>query len=264
MKSYLRTAIYLPPGVPPNLLVRELLQCALEEHRWFKPMRYGFASLKKRIDPEHIDYDALMAFYGEWKTLTVAARADQDYVLIDPAKPSVPPYTGDIIWSTSLVKVERPDWRVAHLQQVAEVMQRVGSPLAQAGIDESFWQKTQRIVPEPDGVGEKEISTVRDYSEGLAGAFWRNFFGPPFVRLFGERLHSLPAGCTREELGGGIVLVQPYEAPALAGTEEGLARERALIAHLGPECFYDHERHLKPTRLPELPPAPTSAVKPGA
>jgi hypothetical protein len=71
------------------------------------------------------------------------------------------------------------------------------------------------------------------------------------VRLFGERLATLPPD-TQQELGNGLVLVQPYELPAQAGTPEGEARERELIAHLGPECFYDHERHLKPTQLPEL------------
>jgi hypothetical protein len=100
-------------------------------------------------------------------------------------------------------------------------------------------------------VGEIETFTVRDPSEGLAGLFWRNFYGPPFTRLFGERLASLPADI-RQDLEGGITLVQPYALPSEAGTPEGDARERELIAQLGPECFYDHARHLKPTRLPEL------------
>ncbi|WP_257453316.1 hypothetical protein [Archangium lipolyticum] len=91
----------------------------------------------------------------------------------------------------------------------------------------------------------------KDYSEGLPGLFWRNFFGPPFVRMFGERLASLPEDC-RERLGDGLVLVQPYTLPSDAGTEEGNARERALIEHLGPECFYDHEHHTPPTRRPVL------------
>jgi hypothetical protein len=91
--------------------------------------------------------------------------------------------------------------------------------------------------------------------EGLAGLFWRNFFGPPFTRLFGERLLSLPPG-THQDLGGGLVLVQPYEQPSQAMTPEGDAAEARLITVLGPECFYDHERHRKPTRLPVLTPGP--------
>ena len=96
-----------------------------------------------------------------------------------------------------------------------------------------------------------EIFTVRDYSEGLPGLLWRNFFGPPFVQMFGERLASLP-GESKQELGGGIVLVQPYELPSQADTPEATAREHELITQLGPDCFYDHERHLKPARVPDL------------
>ena len=96
-----------------------------------------------------------------------------------------------------------------------------------------------------------QVITVRDYSEGLAGLFWRNFFGPPFVKLFGERLQSLPETC-REDLGDGIVLVEPYPKPMDAETQAGKAREQELISLLGPECFYDHERHTLPTRRPEL------------
>ncbi len=227
-------------------------------------MRYGYASLKERIDPERIDYAALIAFYDEWKTVTVAARTDRDYFLLDPARPNVPPYTGSILWKTSGKEAEKSRWRAAHLRQVSEIMQSAGSPLAQAGLDEDFERKTHRLVPNPDGFGRRLVPTVRDYSEGLTGVYWRNFFGPPFVRLFGERLASLPEGCTKEELGGGVVLVQPYEDPSMAGTHEGVRRERSLIEHLGPDCFYDHERHLKPTRLPDLPPVSASTVWPGA
>jgi len=63
----------------------------------------------------------------------------------------------------------------------------------------------------------------------------------------------MPAEC-RQELGDECVVIQPYEFPTQAGTPEGDARERQLISLLGPECFYDHERLVKPTRRPELGP----------
>jgi hypothetical protein len=131
-------------------------------------------------------------------------------------------------------------------------MRLLGSPLAQAGVFDDLWRKQNRSVPASDGFGQEEVFTVRDYSEGLVGLGWRNFFGPPFVRLFGERLATLPPDA-RQDLGDGLVLVQPYALPTQAGTPEGEARERQLIAHLGPECFYDHERHTVPTRCPSLP-----------
>ncbi len=84
-----------------------------------------------------------------------------------------------------------------------------------------------------------------------------------YVREYGGHIElwirsaKHPAGATRltdppwKSLRD-LVLVQPYELPTEAGTERGKARERALIEHLGPECFYDHEHHTPPTRLPVL------------
>ncbi|WNG52074.1 hypothetical protein F0U60_54190 [Archangium minus] len=128
-------------------------------------------------------------------------------------------------------------------------MRLVQSPLAQTGLEEDLERKTRRWVRAE--VGERRVITVRDYSEGLAGLVWRNFFGPPFLRMFGERLDALPSDCL-QRLGEDLVLVQPYPLPTEAGTEAGIARERELISLLGPECFYDHSLHTLPTRRPFL------------
>ena len=172
--------------------------------------------------------------------------------MLYPASTESSPHLGHLIWQTSATETKKPTWRAGHLRQVSALMQLFGSPLAQAGLDEDFESKTRRLAPRADGLGSSREFTVRGYGEGLAGLFWRNVFGPPFVRMFGERLATLPSD-VRRELGGGLVLVQPYELPTQAGTPEAAARERELIAHLGPECFYDHERHTPPTRRPQLP-----------
>ncbi|AKI99690.1 Hypothetical protein AA314_01317 [Archangium gephyra] len=139
-----------------------------------------------------------------------------------------------------------------------ELMRLVQSPLALSGLETDLhakqWRLVHKSIPTED---EKEFTfserefTVRDYSQGLAGLVWRNFFGPPFLRMFGQRLGTLPVGC-RESLGEDVVLVQPYVLPTEAGTEAGVARERELMSLLGSECFYDHERHTLPTRRPVL------------
>jgi hypothetical protein len=217
-------------------------------------MRYGYADLDGKVDPEHIDYDALGAYYEERRLLYVAARTNSDFIRISPFTPvSEYPYTGVVGWTTSVKKVGKPQWRAAHLRQVQEIMSWVGSPLAYAAMADDISRKGWRMVSLPGGIGQEEVFTVRDYSEGLSGLYWRNFFGPPFLRLFGERLDALPAE-SRQELSDELVVVQPYELPTQAGTPEGDARERQLISLLGPECFYDHERHVKPTRRPELGP----------
>ncbi|MDY7225140.1 hypothetical protein [Hyalangium rubrum] len=253
--KHVTTYITFPPGVPSGAVVREILQRAFETYRWFRPMKYGQASLDGRLDPDRIDFDALVNLYERKSNLTVTTRTDRDYLILYPAKPIDPPYTGKLIWATSAAEASKAAWRSNHLQQVLTLMRLVGSPLAQAGLDADYERKKWRLVPDPDGLAATEVYTVRDYSEGLVGLTWRNFLGPPFVRLFGERLASLPSE-TRQELGDDTVLIQPYALPAQAGTSEATARERQLIAHLGPECFYDHEHHRKPTRLPELPSPP--------
>ncbi|QSQ20427.1 hypothetical protein JY651_34995 [Pyxidicoccus parkwayensis] len=130
-------------------------------------------------------------------------------------------------------------------------MRLVGASLAQAGLSDDTYRKKERFIPNPDGFGTLQTFTLRDPSEGLTGLFWRNFFGPPFIRMFGERLKYLPPD-THRELGDGLVLVQPYALPTQAMTPDGDAAEQRLITVLGPECFYDHEHHRKPTRVPEL------------
>ncbi len=251
MMKPLTTYIFLPPGVPPGSVIREFLRQAFETYRWLQPVRYGRAALTGRLDQGHLDLDALVRVYERHSDLTVAAQTDRDHIIIFPAKPDDPPYTGKITWTTSIKKAAKPEWRADHLRQVLAMMKLVQSPLAQAGSGEDLDSKKWRLVPEPDGLSATERYTVRDYSEGLAGMFWRNFFGSPFVQMFGGRLATLP-GEFMQDLGEGIVLVQPYELPGQAGTPEGVGRERQLITHLNPECFYDHERHLKPTCRPEL------------
>jgi hypothetical protein len=254
-QRHLTTEIWLPPGVPTSSVIREFYRRVFEEYRWFRPVRYARAFLDKRLDPDHIDYDALVAYYEEYKNITVAAKTDRDFFLIYPARTAARPYIGGITWDTSVREASSPAWRDAHQRQVLELMRLFDSPLAISSEDGDVERKTNRLVPNPDGFGSTQEFTVRDYGQGLRGLFWRNFFGPPFVRMFAERLATLPAEF-KQDLGGGIVLVQPYELPTQAGTPEAISRERQLIEHLGPECFYDHEHHRKPTRVPDLPPSP--------
>jgi hypothetical protein len=248
---YLETHLSLPPGLLPTTVVREILRLGFEQYKWFTPMRYGTGVFWEKLDPKRLDVETLLGFYEENGLLCIAARTDQDFLWLSPGKPGSQRRFGRLNLFTSPKAANKPSWLSAHLEQVVELMRLVNSPLAVAALGEDIKRKTQRLVP--DTIGQRLDFTVRNYSEGLAGLFWRNFFGPPFVQLFGERLASLPPE-SRRELGHGLVLVQPYALPSDAGTPHGEAQERALISLLGPECFYDHALHLKPTRLPVLPP----------
>ncbi len=256
--KHLDLQIRLPPGRPSCDLVREVLELVFRRYRWFEPKRYSSASLDRELDPAPTELAPLVDYYEEHNNLMVAARTDRDFISIHPSSTGAPPYTGSIRWQTSATAASKASWRAAHAQQVAELMRLVQSPLALAGLKADIharhWRLVHKSIPseaEKEFTYSEEEFTVRDYSEGLAGLFWRNFYGPPFVRMFGERLDALPAGC-RQKLGEDLVLVQPYELPTDAGTGPGTARERELISLLGPECFYDHEHHTPPTRRPVL------------
>jgi hypothetical protein len=257
--KHLEFDISLPPVRPTGEVVSEFLKLILRGYRWFEPRRYGSAALDKELDPAHLDLAPLVAHYEEHGSLCVAARTDRDFIWFSPILWHSPHRcAGSISWMTSATSASKASWRQALAPQVAELMRLVQSPLALAGLDTDLHGKQRRLVhksmPTDEGkdfTWSEEEFTVRDYSEGLPGLVWRNFYGPPFVRMFGPRLEALPPEC-RQQPGGDIVLVQPYELPTAAGTEAGLAREREFISLLGPECFYDHEHRTLPTRRPVL------------
>jgi len=251
--KYLETEIWLPPGVPSRETVREVLRLIFDEFSWFTPVRYGYLELDNALVPGDLGRHQLLAFYQKEEALQVGARTNQNFINIFPATNTEYVYTGSCSWLTSPREALRPAWRDRHVAQVKQLMLLLGSPLASAALKEDFKSKTQRLV-EHETFTQLEFN-VRGYGEGLAGLFWRNFYGPPFVSMFGERLTSLPPD-VRRDLGDGIVLVEPYALPSEAGTDAGRAREAELIAKLGPECFYDHARNLLPTRRPILPPVP--------
>ncbi len=251
--NYISTFIRLPPGIPSSDIVRELVHLAFREYRWFQPVHYGRAVMHGHLPPGATDYSGLLAYYEEFQSITITAQTERDFLMLMPSQGPEFPFVGKLVWATSLTEAKKAGWRDAHLRQVVEVMRLLGSPLAHTSTEEDLDRKTQRLVPLEDGEGQEEVSTVRDPSEGLAGLFWRNVFGPPFARMFGERLLALPPDTVRE-LGDGLTLVQPYALPTQAMTPEGDAAEARLITVLGPECFYDHQRHRKPTRVPDLSP----------
>ncbi len=254
--KYLTTRLYSVPEAVQRPRLQQLLRTLLEEYRWVEPVRYGSSAMRERLDSGRIDYEALTRFYERYQGLCIGSSTDQDYIWIFSPDPDNARFQGgSIVWGTSPSQVGSPTLRASHLEQVARVMHATGAPLAISSLEEDQERKCWRLVPAPDGVGSILTSTVRVPGEGLAGLFWRNFFGPPFTRLFGERLLSLPPG-TCHDLGGDLVLVQPYELPTQAMTPEADATEARLITVLGPECFYDPQRHQKPTRVPAFFPAP--------
>jgi hypothetical protein len=243
------THIYLPPNTPSTAVARDFLSLVFKTFRWFTPARYGDADLARPLTPGNLELEPLLAYYEEKGKLCVAAKTDRDFIWIFPCTSKSNPYHGEIVWVTSASAASKASWRTAHFEQVSALMQFFQSPLATAALEADFERKCWRWVRE--GAAETLTPNVRGYHEGLAGLFWRTFLGPPFIRMFSQRLGSMPAEY-RKPISEDLVLVQPYELPTEADTEVGRARERELISLLGPECFYDHEHNTPPTRRPIL------------
>ncbi|MHA7628292.1 hypothetical protein [Corallococcus sp. M7] len=198
-----------------------------------------------------MDVEPFITYYGEFKSITIAAATDRDFLMLSPSRETKHSFIGKLSWTTSVAEARTARWREAHLRQVVEVMRLLGSPLAQSGLDVDFERKNWRWVPNEDGFGSRHEFNLRDYSEGLEGLYWRNIFGAPFVDLFGARLDAVPAS-QRQSLDGGLVLVQPYELPTQAMTPEGDATEGQLITTLGRDAFFDLATLTKPTRVPDV------------
>jgi len=257
--SQLDTEIRLKPGHVPRDIIREVLRLILEEFRWFIPARHSGTGVGKdrRFKRGRVSLDALVSFYLDTEPALIRVielfegSEAKDFLFVNTVRESFKhPYAGSLIWCTRVAFAADGDWAVNHLHQVATLMRLLESPLAITAHTDDVEAKHHRMVKAD--VGLEQVFNLRDYSEGLEGVYWRNFYGPPFVELFGNRLSQLPAG-TRQELEGGIVLVQPYALPTDAFTEAGKAREREFIQLLGPECFFDHGQLRPPTRRPRLP-----------
>ena len=74
-------------------------------------------------------------------------------------------------------------------------------------------------------------------SETIPGIYWMTYFGPRLVDRIGEaQLRSIPIG-RGQSFGTGFV-VTAYDNPKLIGSVDALARERAIIRHLGGHSFF--------------------------
>lgn len=97
------------------------------------------------------------------------------------------------------------------------------------------------------GIGTGECFRGHRICDAIPGIYWITFLGPPVSDRAGEhRLRSVPLG-RAEPLGRGYVLTA-YDSPALIGSDDALARERAIMRHLGEQHFF--RRNEKSRRRP--------------
>jgi hypothetical protein len=250
--TYLETHITLPPGFLPAEIVRGIVEAAVADG-WVKLERYGRSEPDTAVQAGVAPVDAAMTLYEQRQRLAVGTARKDAILLFLPDRKGTLSHLGVITWFVKPHRARDRVWREAQAAQVAQIMRRVNSPYAFAAFDDDIQRKTMREARSDQGT--IRTYTVRTYADGLAGLFWRNFFGAAFARLFGGPLDALPPDVCRE-LPGGIRLIQPYDAPEDAMTAGGAAREAEIVAQLGAGAFYDHVQHLQPTLRPQLPALP--------
>jgi len=243
--DYIETVITLQPGPLREAAIRELLGLVFDKWGWFEPALVGRVTPDQAL-PEGPVVDSIMERWDGGRWLGVGSTGERDLLIVNMDKGDERSHLGQIAWYAPLERGQEPHLRDEHAEQVAALMKRLDSPYGYAGESDGMREKTHRETTDDRGF-TIETYTVRDHSEGLAGLFWRNFFGRPFQQLFGDTL----GGVSRDL--GGIALLEPYPTPELAATEEGRRREAELIHLLGTDCFYDHQRQVLPSRRPVLP-----------
>ncbi|MFO7170456.1 MAG: hypothetical protein DIU80_020705 [Chloroflexota bacterium] len=241
------TVIYLPPGFLPAERARELLRLVCDDFQWLTPARYGATIAEEAITWSGEAADRLADFYAARQRLVVEGQPSGSALLLRPDRKGQHTTLGELTWLAPAAAAADPGWRAAHVRQVLAVMQRVQSPLAVSSLAAALDSKMYREVP--DVVGTRSEPTVRGYGDGLAGLFWRNYFGPPYAAMLAPHLGQLPSEVARQ-LDDHHWLVEPYPLPAGATTAEGRAREQELIRRIGPEFFYDFDAHQPPSRTP--------------
>jgi hypothetical protein len=222
-----------------------MLHLVLDVWRWFEPSRIGRVTPDTDLPKDVTLFDAVRDFGGLERWVALGSSSNRSMLLVSQTAPDEPPHLGRITWLAPSTAGQDPAWREHQAVQVASLMSSLGSPYAYAGIAEDIRRLTHREAEDDRGL-TIETFTVRDHSEGLAGLFWRNFFGEPFRALFADRLSEVSRNLD------GISMVELCREPALASTDIGRARERDLIGILGADAFYDHAHNAPPTRRPSL------------
>lgn len=257
--DYYKLKLCLWPGKSSPDTVRDLLSFCLENSPWFEPRLFGLLFPEERFKDSANWLNELMIFYNDNSAVCVGQGKESHYVNVHPIDPlrkadsDHQQFSGSVGWMTQK-KGRRVDLLdPVILEQILSMMRVVNCPYGFCGDVDDHFAKSSYL--KPDVIGkmkvQRQVPTISGFDEGLAGIFWRNFFGLPFIKMFGEKLQNLPDKYIRYT-SDDIWVIQAYERPEQAGTDAARNAEKEIIEHLGEEHFYDHVNHEKPKHPPDL------------
>jgi hypothetical protein len=231
------TYMEYPDGRVPSLNETEqVLRFLLTISKWIEPKFYGSGEAEHPIPKPALGnlVDFLMRFYEQEGSITLVERGGLELIFAPPT-PTLA--AGDISWEAP-PKHPALEQRV-HMSVVWQLMQLIRAPLAESMDNKEEAAFSTRLV-ECDGYQE-ELPTVLGYRNGLRHAFWRMWFGAPYVSFFGkEKLESAPS-YYKQALQPDGFFVQTYADPEEWSSPASRAASSALEKALGRKAFYDPE-----------------------
>jgi hypothetical protein len=231
------TFMEYPGGAAPPLEQTEaVIRFAVIEERWIKPKYYGSGEADRPVPKEKGNelVEFLVDFFQSEHSLTLREKTGLQFILAPP-RPTLP--AGTITW---IAPASHPAInRSAHVPAVWRLMGLIHAPLAEAMSDQERDAFTYRFV-EHSGY-EERVRTVRGTRWGLRHAFWRMWFGAPYLPFFGKgRLASAPA-FFKQPLDSEGYFFEVYEDPDEWSSPEALAASAKFQQHLGKKAFYSPE-----------------------
>ena len=243
----IETLFHLPPGPVTAEYRLPLLQELFQNTPVFIPQKYG------RIDGDELissntAIETLNEFWNSTGVLTVTGKPASQFISILPNKADDLNWNGTISWCVPASKVNKK-WIAWHAEKVAAIMHIIKCPIAYAATHKDLEAKTWHWIDDPIG-GQRREPTVRSPKEGFPGMFWRFFMADSTAKHWS----TLDQHDNQyiNKLKNNVVMLSPYDDPDLAGTEQGIASENAIIDLMGIDYFYNHESRTAPTKFPPL------------
>ena len=222
--------------VPPDQETEQVIRFLVGQSGWIKPKSYGSGEpgqpMPKLAGDKAADF--LVDFWRRERRVVLEEKRGLQ-LIFSPPTPTLK--AGTISWEAPS---SHPALKQsAHIAAVWHLMHLIHSPVAEAMSKPERDAFTRRLV-QKEGY-EERVRTVRANRWGLRHAFWRLWFGAPYVSFFGrDKLEQAPA-FFKQPLDPDGYFVQVYEDPDEWDSPEAAGASKTFEKALGRKAFYNPE-----------------------
>jgi hypothetical protein len=231
------TYLEYPDGrVPSPEETEQVIRFLLTTSKWIDPKFYGSAEADQPVPQMSLAklVDFLVRFYEQEGSITLVEKRGLQ-LIVSPPTPTLA--AGSITWEAP---AKHPALTLsAHMPAVWHMMHLVRTPLAESMSKNERDAFSMRLI-QCDGYEEEEY-TVLGYRNGLRHAFWRMWFGAPYVAFFRKKSLDAAPAFYKQALDPDGVFVQLHKDPDEWSSSEGRAASAAFQKALGRKAFYNPE-----------------------